>query len=251
MAPPRLSRVEAIVLKDREVGEADRLVCLFTRERGKIWARAAGARRPGSRLGGHVQPLTHTHVLLAGGQSGDVVSQAEVIHPFPALRGDLERLAQALACVEVLDGLTAEGQPNPRAFHLLLRTLEALEAGEGRLPLLWYQVQVLASLGLQPQLFRCAECGTPLTPQPHRYSLRGGGVLCPACAPKDSASFPLSLEALKVLRWLARHDYSRARSLRLGDVGDEVERLLRATLRWHLEREVRAEVFRQEVALRR
>ncbi|MFN3974237.1 MAG: DNA repair protein RecO [Dehalococcoidia bacterium] len=243
MGHPRLSQVQAIVLKDKEVGEADRLVCLYTLERGKIWARAAGVRRPSSRLGGHLQPLCHSRILLARGRERDVVAQAEALHTFPRLRGDLERTAQALACAEVLDGLTAEEEANPRAFRLLLRALEGLEGGEGPLLVRWYEVQLLGALGLRPQLFACAECGASLSPQPHAYRLSAGGVVCPACARKGEPALSISLEALKVLRWLARHDYQQVRNLRLGPVGQEVEHLLGETLRWHLEREVRAAAF--------
>lgn len=247
MVRPRLAQVQAIVLKDKEVGEADRLVCLYTLERGKVWARAAGVRRPSSRLGGHLQPLCYSRILLARGRERDVVSQAEALHTFPRIRGDLERTAQALACAEVLDGLTAEEEANPRAFHLLLRVLEGLEAGEGPLLVRWYEIQVLGALGLQPQLFACAECGASLSPQPHLYRVAAGGVVCPACAHRGEPALPISLEALKVLRWLARHDYQQVRTLRLGQVGQEVERLLRETLRWHLEREVQAAAFKERV----
>lgn len=248
MGTPRLTQVHAIVLKDRDVGEADRLVCLFTLERGKVWARAAGVRKPTSRLGGHLQPLCHTRVLLARGRERDIVSQAEALHTFPRLRSNLESMTYALSCTEVLEGLTAEEQANPRAFHLLLRTLEGLDAGEGALLVRWYEVQVLAALGILPQFFACAECGATLAPQPHAYRLEAGGVVCPSCTQKGGEPhIPLSLEALKVLRWLARHDYQQVRTLRLGSVGPEVEHLLRETFRWHLEREVRAAAFREQV----
>ncbi|MCS7207607.1 MAG: DNA repair protein RecO [Dehalococcoidia bacterium] len=247
MGNPRLTQVQAIILKDREVGEADRLVCLFTLERGKVWARAAGVRKPTSRLGGHLQPLCHSRVLLARGRERDVVSQAEALHTFPGLRGDLRRLAQALACAEVVEGLTAEEQANPRIYHLLLHTLEGLEAGEGEVLLRWYEVQMLDALGVVPHLFACAECGAPLFPQP-QYTFRVPvGVVCGGCTSHGGAFLSLSLEGLKVLRWLARHDYAQVRTLRLGPVGAEVERLLRETFRWHLEREVRAAAFGERV----
>ncbi|GBD10702.1 DNA repair protein RecO [bacterium HR23] len=247
MGSPRLYQVHAIVLKDREVGEADRLVCLFTLERGKVWARANGVRKPTSRLGGHLQPLCHSRLLLARGRDRDVVSQAEALHTFPRLRSDLPLLAHAMACAEVLEGLTAEEQANPRAFHLLLRTLEGLEGGEGTLLVRWYEVHLLGALGFLPQLFACAECGASLAPRSHAFRLSAGGVVCPACAQRGGPSLPISLEALKVLRWLARHDFPQVRPLRLGAVAQEVERLLRETFRWHLERDVRSARFGERV----
>src|SRR5579864_178097 len=93
--PGRVYRVEAVVMRRLAIGETDRVVVFFTRERGKISVVARGARGPRSRLAGLTEPFTYLHALLAQGQSLEVLTQGEVQNAFPAIRKDLVRIGYA------------------------------------------------------------------------------------------------------------------------------------------------------------
>ncbi|HEX6989777.1 MAG TPA: DNA repair protein RecO, partial [Bacillota bacterium] len=121
-----LYRCEGVVLRARDLAEADRLVILYTPDRGKHRAVARGARRPRSRLASGIQPFTRALYLCWRGRSLDGISQVEVIEGFAPLRTDLERLAAATYACELIDAITQESDPQPRLFALLVFTLRAL-----------------------------------------------------------------------------------------------------------------------------
>src|SRR5687767_1549398 len=126
MPRPRVYKAQAIVLRQRKLGEADKIVTLFSAYSGKIDAVAKGVRRTKSRLAGHLEPLTLGSYLLAEGRELDILTQAETIDGFPALRTDLERLSRGLYCAELVDRLTPERSEASKVFRLLQSTLSLL-----------------------------------------------------------------------------------------------------------------------------
>ena len=100
---PRVLRTNAIVLRHRRLGEADRIITLLTPGRGKIDVIAKGVLRSKSRMGGHLEPLTLVEAVLAHGRSMDVVTQAQTIDAFPAIHSDLDRLSAAMYLLELAD----------------------------------------------------------------------------------------------------------------------------------------------------
>jgi DNA repair protein RecO (recombination protein O) len=116
-------KAKTISLKTALFAEADKLVTIFTRERGKIRAIAKGARRIPSRLGGRVEPFTYADCFIANGRSLDIISQCQVIESFQWLRQDQLRLPAGLYMIKLVNLGTMEGQHNPELFDLLLHFL--------------------------------------------------------------------------------------------------------------------------------
>ncbi|MEK7806186.1 MAG: DNA repair protein RecO, partial [Chloroflexota bacterium] len=112
MPAPRSYRCEALTLKRHPLGEADLLVTLYTRDRGKLRAMAKGSRRPTSKLVGHLEPLTQVSLSLAQGRNLDFITQVQVVGNHSALKGDLKSIAKGLYVAELLDGFGAEASPN-------------------------------------------------------------------------------------------------------------------------------------------
>src|SRR5512146_516604 len=98
----RLYRVSAVVLKRRDMGEADRLLTVFTRDRGKLSLLAKGVRKPASRKAGHIEPFTYVELLVARGQNLDLVTQAETREAHRRLREDLWRSTWAYHVAELV-----------------------------------------------------------------------------------------------------------------------------------------------------
>ena len=115
----RSQRLEAIVLKHAEFGEADRLVTLYTRERGKLRALAKGVRKVRSRKAGHLEPFTRLSLLLAQGRSLHIVSQAEAIETHAALSENLEALGYASYVAELADKFSREEDVNRGLYFIL------------------------------------------------------------------------------------------------------------------------------------
>jgi DNA repair protein RecO (recombination protein O) len=216
MSRERLYRTEAIVLKRTDFGEADKLLTLYTPGLGKLRVIGKGVRRPTSRKSGHVELFTHTELLLAKGRNLDIVTQAQTINPHLPLREDLFRLSYACYAAELVDRFAEEGVDNLPLYKLLLGVLDWLShEPDLALTMRYFEVQMLGHLGYSPQLFQCVECRAVLQPEPQYFDPDAGGVLCPRCGEGRRGAIPLSLAALKVLRFLQTREWELCRGLRL------------------------------------
>jgi DNA repair protein RecO (recombination protein O) len=205
MARPRLQRVAAVPLRRLNLGEADRILVLYTRQQGKVRVIAKGVRRTTSHLGGHLDLLCAVDVLLAQGRDLDVVSQAQVTEPFQAIRADLERTAQAFVIAEMVDAGTPEGQAQPDLYNLLIDSLKSISTHPSPdLAGLSAQIHLLARLGFRPELGRCLACQRELQPVENFIKPAGGGVMCPDCGGGDHEAHRLAVDVLKLLRVLQR-----------------------------------------------
>jgi len=236
----KVYKTEAIVLRYRDLGEADRLITIYTPFRGKFTAIAKGVRRTKSRLAGHLEPLSYSSMMLAKGQNLDIITQGQTIESFLPLRQDLWRTTCALYAAELVERFTPEHAEHYAVFRLLLDTLHRLtEEDKPDLALRYFEVQLLGLLGYRPELYRCIQCQSALQPVVNYFSAGAGGALCPQCA--EPWAKRLSVNALKVLRLLQWGSWEEVRRLHLrGDLSEEVEALLRDYIRYLLEREVNA-----------
>ncbi len=252
------------MLRRHDVGEADRVLTLYSPWRGKFRAIAKGVRRPKSRLGGHVELFTHVNLLVAQGRNLDIVTQAQAIRPFARLRDDLWKAAYACYAAELVDRFTEEHLENQPIFDLLLQILAFLdelgvwpdaagngsvrEAGEAgsavELSLRNFELRLLGALGYAPELFHCVQCGQRLVPGDNRFSASGGGVLCAACGVTHPGARVLSDNAIKAMRLMSGEPFGVFRRLRLPAAPAlEIEGALRAHINFILERQLRTAEF--------
>lgn len=245
MSRVRLHRTPAIVLKRHDYGEADRILTLYTRERGKVRAIAKAVRRIASRKSGHIELFTHADVMLAEGRSLDVLTQVQTIEPFVALREDLIRTTYAYHIAELVDRTIEDGEPSPAIFDLLRSALDGLcRADDPSLVVRWFEVRFLGLLGYRPQLFACVACGRTLTPEGNAYGPGAGGMLCPAHAAGAPDAIPVDPTAFRVLRFLQTRDLETSMHVEITAATRGVlERVLHGALRAILERELKSVEF--------
>jgi DNA repair protein RecO (recombination protein O) len=247
MTKPRVYKTEGIVLKRNNLGEADNIITVYTPNLGKLKAIAKGARRLKSKLGGHLDLLTQSSLLLAQGQNLDVITQSQTVESFPLLRNDLWRTSCALYVAELVDQFTPEHVENYPVYKLLQTTLLWLcEARDKELVLRYFELHLLNYLGYKPELYQCLNCRASLTLRANLFSFSasGGGVLCANCAGKESSVCSISVDALKVMRFLLNSDHTSARKLRVKhSLSCELERLMREYIRYILEKELKTAEF--------
>lgn len=233
------------MLRRQNLGEADRLLTLLTPNHGKIRAVAKGARKPQSRKAGHVEPFMRTNLLFARGRNLDLITQAELIEAYRPLREDLVLVTYAEHAVELVDRFTAENDPQPSLFKLLADSLGWLaESRDLLLTARFYELRLLGLVGFQPELFQCIHCRETLEPVDQFFSAELGGVLCPSCERFDASAKPLSLSALKLLRYLQTRPYSAVRTLRVRrPLHDQVETLVHHYIQHLLERRLQSAGF--------
>ncbi|HXX30555.1 MAG TPA: DNA repair protein RecO [Myxococcaceae bacterium] len=199
---------EALVLGTLDYADADRLVTLFTRTRGRLTAFAAGARKSRRRFAGALEPCTLLRAQLVARRGSTLrLDGVDVVRAFHRLRDDLPRLGRALYAVELCRELVREEEPHPELFDAARTWLAELEEGAaGPTSLLAFELRALALAGLMPRFDACCLCGGEPGPEP-RFDPGHGGTVCLRCqgrAPGAARVPPEHLLALSALQAGAR-----------------------------------------------
>ncbi len=245
----RSFRADGIVLKHNDHGEADRMLTVYTRQKGKVRALAKGVRKVRSRMGGHLEPFTRVSLLLATGRHWYVVSQAEAKDTYTSLSEDLEIVGYASYVVEILDRFTFEEEENSALFRLLASTLDRLNKGDD--PLLavrYYEVRLLDLLGFRPELNHCIVSKGEIQPEDQYFSAALGGVVSPKHGRDRSGVVPISMRALKYLRHFQRSSYKEAAKAKIKpETHQELEVLMQYYITYLLERGLNTPSFLRRV----
>src|SRR5437899_2737148 len=217
----RTYKTEAVVLRSIRFGEADRVLHLYTSDRGRIGAVAKGVRKTTSRFGGRLEPLSHVELLLHQG-SGELqtITGVELVRPHQTARDDFYRLSVGLIGAEAMLRLFTEQERNERAFTALTRFLDLLDESPHAAerpsldPLaLAFQLKLLWLSGYLPHLTSCAECGAADATLVG-YSPRAGGAVCGACA-NQAEAIALSADGIAGIEELLASPLADAVSLGL------------------------------------
>ncbi len=201
-----LYTTEAILLEVRNWGEADKMLQLFSRARGRIRAAAFGCRRPKSPLSGALQLFNRLEITLTEGERVDTVRQASVRQRFPSLTNDLTAMAYASFVAELLLELTPEGDPDEKLYDWLPNVLSACGPRNPRLVALIAGYQLLAFAGVGFKLEECCRCGRPVEAE-GAFSVSEGGALCASCAGETTGSRPYPASLREFLLLLSSLDW--------------------------------------------
>jgi DNA repair protein RecO (recombination protein O) len=224
-------KTEGVVLRSMRYGEADRILHVYTRDRGRLGAIAKGVRRARSRFGGRLEPFSHVALVLHEGRSDLLtVTAADTIRPHARLRSDAGALDAAARACDAVSRLFETSESHPAVFNLLLNELALLDADIANAThanQLAFRCKLLLAAGLAPQLSACASCGE----REHLSGFSGaaGGVVCSAC---EAGAFALAQDAHAFLvdamgRPLADAPAAPDRALR------QAERAIGATVEHH------------------
>ena len=196
--PGRSYKTEAVVLRSFRLGEADRVLHLYTLERGRVGAVAKGVRKTKSRFGARLEPLSHVELLRSHQEA----------------REESYRLGVGLIGAEAMLRLFPEQEANERAFRALARFLDVLDELDPRGPderivdplVLSFQLKLLWLSGYLPHLTSCADCGADSGLA--GYSPKAGGAVCTACA--AGGALPLSRDGLLGIEGLLQRPLAEA-----------------------------------------
>jgi DNA repair protein RecO (recombination protein O) len=250
MERPHSFRVEAVVLRHIDYGEADRILSLYTRQLGKTRALVKGARKVTSRKAGHLEPFTYVKLELARGRDLLLVTQADTVEAYLPLGENLVLMGHASYVIELIDRFTYDDETeNPAIFRLLTDTLARLASKtDPWLAIRYYEMRLLDYLGFRPQLFECVNCGREILAEDQFYSFSAGGVICPNCGRGLPNLTRISVEALKYLRHFQRSSYAEASRARpSSEVQAETESLMQGYFTYLLERELNTPGFIKRV----
>ena len=191
-------KTEGIVLRSLRYGEADRILHLYTPDRGRVSVIAKGVRKTRSRFGGRLEPFFRLELVLYEGRSDLLtVTSVETLAAHPRLREDARALDGAARACEAVARVFDDGDPHAGVYHLLANELALLDgdpARAGRANALAFRLKLLLAAGFAPHLASCASCGE----QEHLVGFSGaaGGVVCTAC---EASAFALDQDAVDFL----------------------------------------------------
>lgn len=243
-ARDHLYKSEAIVIRRSDLGEADKILTIFTPHFGKLRVVAKGVRKVSSRLAGHVELFTRSQMLLAKARNLDIVTQSETVDSYRGLHDDLDRVAHAYYAAELLDTLTPDELENYPVYKLMAESLGLLSTDPDPSRVLrWLEMQLLGYLGYAPELTKCVECRNDIAPTVNSFSPALGGVVCASCR-RAGVGRDISVNALKVLRLMQRSPYSTVSRLRADpDLHNELQGTMQSYITYILERELRSTHF--------
>jgi DNA repair protein RecO (recombination protein O) len=232
---PGIYKDEGIVLKAIKLGEADRILTIYTRSNGKVRAVAKGIRKTKSRFGGRLEPFTRVQLQIYRGRNLDTITTADIVDPFQEVRGDLRSLTSASALAELVEKITPEREKALSTYALLLGGLTALASKDGSTVVPAFLVKLLSVSGYHPELRSCAGCGRPGPLGAFSASL--GGTVCRGCWQEDPDAFRLAEDRIELLSRLLRAEFGETAE---PEAIAEVTHVLRRYAEYHLERPLRS-----------
>ncbi|MEM8926318.1 MAG: DNA repair protein RecO [Actinomycetota bacterium] len=230
-----LYRDEAVVLRTYKLGEADRIVVLYGRGRGKIRSVAKGVRRTRSKFGSRLEPGSMVQLQLYEGRNLDIITQAERVVPLAGLRADLDRYGRAAVLLEAVDATANEGESNPAMYKLLTGALRELDHSGNALVVPAFVAKLLTLEGVQPMVDACVSCGSE--DNLVVIAIHEGGVLCRSCARGGQAISPAARQALSlVFQGRVRHVLDTTSA----PVAQELETIAARLIEQHIERRLQS-----------
>jgi DNA repair protein RecO (recombination protein O) len=244
---PGLYRDEGVVLRAIKLGEADRIVTIFTQGHGKIRAVAKGIRKTTSKFGARLEPMSRVALQCYKGRDLDIVTQAESLEANRALREEYALLTRAVPMLEAVDQVAQDREPNAALYRMLTGALRTLADTRNPLVTPAFFWKLLSLEGFHPMLDGCARCGEAPGDGSDgeralvAFDLDEGGTVCRSCA--RGGGRPLSPGALALLRRVLGGGLNGALAEAPGPAAHEVEQLGIRALEHHVERRLRSAVL--------
>jgi DNA repair protein RecO (recombination protein O) len=246
-AHERTYKANGIVLRTRNLGEADRIYTLFTDVRGKVDAVAKGVRRVKSHIGGRLEFLNEAALTMHRGRSLDVITSAELVTSEWTSLVRPAAFAAGSVVAEVLDAFCEPDLAIPEAYALLRGVVRGLARAEEPAALVpRFELRLLDALGFAPAAEFCVRCAGPFSDGAAWADIEAGGLACAACRPHHSDAYALSPDDVVNFRALGapRSTATRA-ALRPRPA---VARAVDAFVNYHLGKRPRSTLLLSELA---
>ncbi len=245
-----LYKTEGIVLHQFDLGEADRIITYYTRDRGKVKAVAKGVRRARSSLAGSTQLFTYADLLIYSGKSLDRLNQTDIKESFSKLREDLFRMAYGTYVLDLVRETTFEEDSNEGIFVLLLKTLYLLVTEEDlEIIMRIFELRMMRLLGFQPVLEYCQQCTNPIGENNLQFHLGAGGIVCSNCSKEISGStVSISRGTIEIMKHFLNSNYRQLKKLKVSEYARrEMEQVIEPFVHYHLDHRLKSLDFLKSI----
>ena len=177
---------DAINLKSYNLSESDKIMVMYSRDRGLIRGVAKGVKKPKSKLGARMDLLVANKLMLHKGKNLDTISQAEALNTFNATRRNMDKIFYSMYVSEVVNNFGVEDDPcSAVIFDLLYEALNTISIAEDKIQILnavlKFQLKMMRISGFSLELEKCLCCGKPVENKNMYFSSRLGGIVCLEC----------------------------------------------------------------------
>ena len=201
-----ISKSEAIVLRKTNFSDSSLIVQLFTKEHGKMSAIIKGARSAKSKIGSKIDLLNHTEVVFYKKDSREIqlLTQANLIHHFPIIKEDLDKIKYASAVCELLQKLIPEHEPNEKIFRGVIKILSLMNNKETDSELLFakFLVFLIRETGYEISFKHCSSCGEKIESNTGAAFSYSEGIICESCNTNKELTFEFSEELFNLFKCL-------------------------------------------------
>lgn len=205
---------DVINLKSYNLSEADKIILMYSKDKGLIRGVAKGIKKPKSKLGGRMEMLVANKLMLNKGGNLDTICQAEALNTFFNLRTDINKLFYAMYCSEIVANFGSENDPNSNEIYNLFYTfLEQLSHDTTKvgalLSVIRFQLKIMNITGYSIELNNCVKCLCPSGQEEQNlyFSIEQGGILCEKCATEFNKKIKISYKITEFLNTLQREDF--------------------------------------------
>jgi DNA repair protein RecO (recombination protein O) len=232
-------KVKGTIIKELNIGEADKVITVFSKEIGKLQAFVKNARRPRNNLSASTQFLCYNDFMLFKGKEMYSVSSCDIIEPFYEIRNDIIKLTYSAHMVELLSDTIQENEPASKILSLFLNTLHFLSKSEKSPELLTriFELKLVSMLGYAPRVEACCICGSS-DYDSFNFSMDKHGFICKACSSIDKTAFDISAGTAKAMRYIIFSGFKELFSFNVSDIVlDELGRIMRKYISQVLEKD--------------
>jgi DNA repair protein RecO (recombination protein O) len=227
---------QAIIIKNRDYRETDKLVTFFSEQQGKATAVARGIKKPTSSLRACIQPFCHSQLYLTDGKDLGTITQGSIINFYGNCREDFRRTLYIMYILELLDKTLMERVPLPGLYNTVLAILDYFnDVGLNLLAIRYFETMLLDSLGYRPVLDQCIYCGSVMGLT--AFSIPGGGTVCSGCQGRMGVTLTVSGEIIALLKLFVNSSLKTVTRIRTTPgIKLQLENFLEQYLEYHLER---------------
>lgn len=243
MCEVSLQKAEAVIMKQYDYSEADKLLKIYTLEQGKLNCIAKGIKKIKSKLRGSLLPFSHSSLILFKGKSLYTITSADVIESFSLLRKDLNLMAYTSYVIELLDSMVLEEEANRDIFVLLIGTLHLFNYISPAIAVKSFEIRLLRMVGYKPQIDSCLKCGKE--DSSYIFSSEQGGVFCSECSSIHlDSSIKVRAGTLKILHKLDKIHWEKINRLRLSEKDHaELDIMIDDYLKYILQKKLQSREF--------
>jgi len=206
---------EAIVLNRQPFKEDDLQVTVYSHDRGKLFLIARGGRKAKSKLAAHLEPLCRTEIMVVRGRHYDYAGSAVSADCYAQIKSEYEKISAASKAANYLVKSVKEGVPDKEIFELMRDLLKELNTGKlnPELATAFFSLDLLALLGLAPELHHCVLHRGKITPGGNRFDFARSGLICPKCR-ISVGSLPITDDSIKIIRLVLDEDFNKLKKIK-------------------------------------